>query len=143
MNLYAESSAVLAWLFRESLGPGIGTILGAAQAVIASDLTLIECERILIRSVVCKQMDADDAAERRRHLYQASAAWQILRITPEIAERARQPFPAEPLRTLDAIHLSSALAARPLFAGLEMLSLDDRIRAAAQQLGFDLQPRTI
>ena len=64
----------------------------------------------------------------------------LLRVSSEIVERARQPFPAEPIRTLDAIHLASALTARAGVAGLELLSLDDRVRRAGQQLGFRLQP---
>jgi hypothetical protein len=70
----------------------------------------------------------------------ASSRWHLLRIGPEIVERAREPFPGQPIRTLDAIHLASVLAARSAVAGLELLSLDDRIRRAARGLGLQLQP---
>jgi predicted nucleic acid-binding protein len=63
-----------------------------------------------------------------------------LRVSAEIVERARQPFPPEPIRTLDAIHLASALAARAGVVAVELLSLDDRVRRAGQRLGFRLQP---
>jgi hypothetical protein len=55
-------------------------------------------------------------------------------------ERARQPFPGVPIRTLDAVHLAAALAARSAVTGLALLSLDDRIRGAATRLGFPVQP---
>jgi hypothetical protein len=44
------------------------------------------------------------------------------------------------VRTLDAIHLASALAALSAVPSMERLSLDDRIRRAGGQLGFHLQP---
>lgn len=59
----------------------------------------------------------------------------------DIVDRARRPFPWEAVRTLDAIHLASALAVRSTVPRVELLSLDDRIRRAGEQLGFRLQPR--
>jgi hypothetical protein len=82
-----------------------------------------------------------DAADRRALLANASARWNILRLGSEIVERARQPFPGEPIRTLDALHLASALTIRAAVAGVELLSLDGRVRASGRQLGFTLQPR--
>jgi hypothetical protein len=55
-------------------------------------------------------------------------------------DRARKPFPAEPIRTVDAIHLAAALTARACLAGLGLLSLDDRVRSAGRRLGFELLP---
>ena len=104
--------------------------LTGAEVVIASDLTLIECDRVLMRAVALGELTEADAADRRAHLMTAASHWHLLRIGPEIVERARQPFPGEPVRTLDAIHLASALMARGTLHGLELLSLDDRIRRA-------------
>jgi hypothetical protein len=70
----------------------------------------------------------------------AAAHWHLWRVTSEILDRARRPFPAEPIRTLDAIHLASALAVRSAIRDIEFLSLDDRIRRSGEQLGFRLQP---
>lgn len=44
------------------------------------------------------------------------------------------------MRTLDAIHLASAVLARSAFAGIAVLSLDQRIRNVAAALGFDVLP---
>jgi len=140
VNLYAESSAVLAWLLGEEEGSRVRVVLAGADIVIASDLTLIECHRVLMRAVTLGEITEADAADRRAHLNAAAASWNVLRIGAEIVDRAKQPFPAERVRTLDAIHLASALAARSAIAGLELLSLDGRIRTAAGQLGFSLQP---
>lgn len=42
------------------------------------------------------------------------------------------------MRTLDAIHLSTLLLVRSIFADAELLSFDERIRANAKALGFRL-----
>ena len=63
-------------------------------------------------------------------------------LDPEVLDRVRRPFPAEPIRTLDAIHLSTALSARSLVSDLAMLSLDDRVRRSAAQLGLTVLPAT-
>lgn len=140
MNLYAESSAVLAWLLDEPSAPEIRRLLAAADIIVASDLTLIECDRVLIRAITLSELTEAEAADRRAHLMTAASHWQILHIAAEIVDRARQPFPEEPVRTLDAIHLSSALTARTAMAGLKLLSLDDRVRKSAKKLGLQLLP---
>jgi predicted nucleic acid-binding protein len=140
VSLYAESSAVLAWLLGEDAGPRVRQLLGAADMVVASDLTVVECERVIIRAAALGELTEADAADRRAHLTAAASHWHVLRIGPEIVDRARQPFPGEPIRTLDAIHLASVLVARSAVAGLELLSLDDRIRKAAERLGLRLRP---
>lgn len=140
MTLYAESSAVLAWLLDEPTGRTVRERLATAGIIIASDLTLIECDRVVIRAAALGALTEADAADRRAHLTRAASHWNVLRISGEIVDRARQPFPGDPIRTLDAIHLASALVARWAAPGLEVLSLDDRIRAAAKKLGFSVQP---
>jgi predicted nucleic acid-binding protein len=140
VNLYAESSAVLAWLLDEPTAATVRQLLGASEITVSSDLTLIECDRVLFRALALKELTEAEAADRRAHLAAAAAHWQILRIAPEIVERARQPFPGEPIRTLDAIHLASLIVGRSAVRGLGLLSLDDRVRKAARGLGVDIVP---
>jgi predicted nucleic acid-binding protein len=140
VNVYAESSAIVAWLLGKDDGERIREILRRAELIATSELTVIECERVLIRATVLGEMDEATSADRRASLNAAAEHWHVLRLSPDIIERARRRFPVEPVRTLDAIHLASALTARSAVAGMEILSLDDRIRRAGQQLGFRLQP---
>ena len=140
MSLYAESSAVLAWLLDEESGLAVRECLADEQIVVASDLTLVECDRVLHRAVTLGELNEADAADRRAHLASVASHWTLLRIGTEVVERARQPFPGEPIRTLDAIHLASLLVARSALTGLALLSLDARVRAAAVRLGVELRP---
>jgi predicted nucleic acid-binding protein len=114
--------------------------LAVAQTVVASDLTLVECDRVLHRAATLGELTEADAADRRAYLASVAAHWTLLRIGPEVVERARQPFPGEPIRALDAIHLASLLVARSALAGLALLSLDARVRGAARRLGIELRP---
>lgn len=140
MNLYAESSAVLSWLFGEAEGRAVGESLAAAELVVTSDLTLVECDRTLLRAQVTRCIGEVRAADRRGLLVAAAAHWNLLRLDLEVIERARRPFPGEPIRTLDALHLASALVARAAVPGLALLTLNAAMREAGRGLGFAVLP---
>ena len=142
MKLYVESSAVLAWLLEQDSGELVADLLAHAELVIASDLTLIECDRVLIRAVALDELDEADADDWQARLNAVATQWTLLGLGDEIMERARRPFPAEPVGTLDAIHLASALIGRKAIPELVMLSLDTRVRRAANRLGFPLYQAT-
>jgi predicted nucleic acid-binding protein len=140
MTVYAESSAVLAWLLGDDPGDAVRGVLVGADVVITSDLTLVECDRVLVRATALGELPEAEAADRRARLAAAAAQWHVLKLGADIVERARRPFPGEPIRTLDAIHLASALMARSVSAGLDLLSLDRRIRSSGRKMGFRVQP---
>ena len=140
MTLYAESSAVLAWLLGERAGERVRQALARAELVMASDLTLVECDRVLIRARTSGDLSTSAAADLRARLNAAALHWNVLHVDSEVVERARRPFPGEPIRTLDALHLATAVIARAAVTGLALLSLDSRIRAAGAQLGLGVVP---
>lgn len=140
MNLYAESSAVLGWLLAEETAGSVVEALDGAEIVVASELTLIECDRTLLRARAAGELSDFETARRRNLLEAASAHWNLLPLGRDIVERARRPFPGEPLRTLDALHIASALAARSAVPGLALLTLDNRVRGSAAELGFRIVP---
>ncbi len=139
MSLYAETSAVLAWLLSQEASEAVRRALDEADEVFASVLTPVECERVLVRAVTLGEMTEGEAAARRARLIAAAARWSLLMVSDEVLDRTRRAFPYEPLRTLDAIHLSSALMARPA-ASMHLLSLDDGVRRNGEALGFELAP---
>ena len=128
MNVYAESSAVLAWLLGDEGGDDVRERLSAAELVLTSELALIECDRVLHRAAALGELSEAEALARRTLFSTAAEHWAVFAIDGEMAERARRPFPREPLRTLDAIHVATALAIRSLVTGLHLMSLDERIR---------------
>lgn len=140
MTLYAETSAVLRWLFNEALGEEIFEQMRAAGKVVCSRLTLVESRRSILRAVALGDLVETGAADVRAVLAQAAARWAILEVSAEVGSRAEQSFPIEPVRTLDALHLASALSFRQSIPDLVLLSTDDRIRDNAIELGFRLFP---
>ena len=115
-------------------------MLRASPKVACSRLTLIESHRAVRRAVVLNDLVETSAADVRATLTQAAARWAVLEISLEVASRAEQAFPVEPVRTLDAIHLASALLLRHSVPDLVVVTTDDRIRTNALQLGFSLFP---
>ncbi|HSH74144.1 MAG TPA: type II toxin-antitoxin system VapC family toxin [Longimicrobiales bacterium] len=138
--LYAESSAILAWLLGEPGGPAVAEALRSSAGVIASDLTLVECERVLIRAWSAGLLNEAERVDQSAALARAASHWTRLRMDEVVVERARRPFPVEPIRALDALHLASALVARSVAPGLGLLTLDQRIRENGERLGFATAP---
>ena len=140
--VYAESSGVLAWLLGEPEGESVAGELAAAEAVISSSLTLVECERCLIRAVATGAAPEAVAIDRRAALRRAAVHWHLVRVEDEVTERASRPFPVEPVRTLDALHLATALLLRSAMPDLRVLTLDRRVRDNARSLGLSVAPES-
>jgi predicted nucleic acid-binding protein len=140
MSVYVESSAVLSWLLGEPDGRSVRDIIVEERIVVTSELTLVECDRALIRATAIKALTEGEAIRCRATLNGAATQWTLFRVSDEVLERARRPLPHEPIRTLDALHLASALLGGRVIRGLEFLSLDNRLREAARGLGFRILP---
>jgi predicted nucleic acid-binding protein len=140
MIVYAESSAILRWILGEPSGAEIVDLLKPAQTVFSSRLTLAECHRVIQRGVAGSNFNESDALEFGALLAQAAARWDLLEVTADVLSRVQLRFPVEPLRTLDAIHLASALKAKALRPDLHMLSVDERLRQNAAALGLEVLP---
>ena len=140
MNLYVDSSGIVAWLLGEEQASAVIAALGAANLVVCSHLTLVECDRALLRCLAVGTLTDAEVAEKSALLNAAAFAWRRLAITEAILERARLPFVGGPVRTLDAIHLASAIEGRGAVPGLVLLSLDERMRKSARALGFGIVP---
>jgi len=140
MILYAESSAVLAWLLEEPGAERIADSLAASALLITSDLTLVEADRTIECATATGRLTSAEAAAARARLAAAHPFWVLMRLSSSILQRAREPFPAEPIRTLDALHLATILEARAEVVGLGVLSLDARVRANAAALSLPVVP---
>lgn len=140
MTLYAETSSVLAWLLQGPSGETVQEMLAAGEVIVTSELTLVECDRVLLRSVATGASTSTEAAELQRILGDVVATWNIQPLHAATIHRARQSFPDDRIRALDAIHLASAITARLSLGDVEILSLDGRIRENAVALDFGVMP---
>lgn len=140
MVVYVETSAIAAWLLEQPAGWLAFEAVQRADAVVSSDLSLVECERTLRRSVAAGDLSASRAHLLRRELVTAVSAWSILPIGADVVARARDPFPDDMIRALDAIHLATALTARVTVGDLAVITLDHRVHRNAVALGFRVLP---
>lgn len=138
--VYAESSVVLSWLLGEAGQHAVVDELAKADRVVTSILTLIECGRGLSRARQMKRITETEELAALRLLDGVVGAWDVLSVSDHVAEIARGAFPNEPVRTLDALHLASARVLSDAMGPLHMLSLDDRLRRNAAELGMELRP---
>lgn len=134
--LYLETSALLNWLLGQAKADEVRAAVDASEVVVTSSLTFAETERALVRAEHEELVRAADGQRLRGLLQRASTGWTRMMISEEIFERAGRPFPVEPVRTLDAIHLATALAFTKAFADLRLLSLDRRLLDNAKALGL-------
>jgi predicted nucleic acid-binding protein len=134
--LYLETSVLLAWLLGESEAAGVRERLESAETIVTSDLTWTETERALTRVVARRRMREADAQRVRNAVARTRATTLSMGVTTEVLARAGRAFPKEPVRTLDAIHLATALAFTSVFPDLTVLSLDRRVLDNAETLGL-------
>ena len=134
--LYLESSAVLSWLLGEPQAEQVRETAGRAEAVITATLTLVESGRALVRAENQGAITQADCRRLRGLLSRESARWVLMELSEPVRTRASDRFPVEPVRSLDAIHLASALEAQELYADLRVLSFDRRILANLDPLGL-------
>jgi predicted nucleic acid-binding protein len=133
VTVYVETSAILRWLFAEAGGEELRAALAAAEKVTSSRLTLIETRRVVRRAEREGRITAAESADLLAVFAQAASTWAILEISEEIARRAENGFPNEPVRTLDAIHLASILFLRQSFPDLVVMSADERVPLETHQ----------
>src|SRR5688572_14102191 len=105
--LYAETSAVLRWLLNQEHAEQVRLELERADRIAASCLTPLECRRVLSR--LTPELKPKDSSTLRQMLFEATRRWLLVEMDQPVRDRAGEPFPVEPIRALDAIHLATCL----------------------------------
>jgi predicted nucleic acid-binding protein len=139
--LYIETSAVLRWLFGEPEGRQVVDAVNSAERVLTSTLTVLETERALIRAARTGLLTEVKAARLRKLFRDNFRGWELMEITSDIQARAAAPFPVEPVRSLDALHLATGLSFVEIYGDLQILSFDSRILDNLGPLGFQTPER--
>lgn len=134
MRTYVESSVLLRRILDE---PGSLVSWTRISDPFTSELTRIECLRTLDRARVQRRIDDRALAQARRTVLRTIEGFTIVELDERIKDRAADPFPTL-VRTLDAIHLATALAVRGDGNDLALATHDRELAIAAESLGFDL-----
>lgn len=117
---------------------------GAVQAVAAKDPALlvwwateVECASALARLERDGALDESAAAQAFDRLKRLAGGWHEVDPSDAIREAAVRFLRVHPLRAADALQLAAAFVAaerRP--SSVEVVTLDDRLAAAARKEGF-------
>jgi predicted nucleic acid-binding protein len=140
VNLYLESSAALRDLLAGERCEEIRRLLVDAEVVATSRCTLAEVGRVFARLRVLEPEVAAAAAAREAQFDTDSELWILQPVDDAIWSRCGRPFPVEPVRTLDAIHLATVERLSGAIDHLVVLTMDVRVRANAQALGLQVVP---
>jgi predicted nucleic acid-binding protein len=131
---YIESSALLAALLEQD-AQAVQDLRALGQRV-TSALTFSEASRALIRARVTGRITPNEERRALRALRTFERRVAVVALTSDILVRAGRPFPVEPIRTLDAVHLATVelLGEPPQL--VTIVTRDDRVRANARTLGY-------
>ncbi|CAN5132962.1 type II toxin-antitoxin system VapC family toxin [soil metagenome] len=133
-TLYLDSSAVLRATIERGTSPEIEDRIRSAEALVTSRLSLVESARAFLRLRQSARVPDAALAREERSVGSIWTRCEVLQLTEEICEFAERVAPRENLRSLDALHLSTFVAARRRLDGLELLTADERLGEAAASL---------
>ena len=129
-----ESSALVAALLEHDTA--ILKPVPAGVQHVTSALTLAEAGRAIIRARTTHRLTAGEEQAAVRALRTFERRCFILDVYRAVLARVRRPFPVEPIRTLDAVHLATAelLGEPPQI--VTIVTRDVRVRDNARALGY-------
>jgi predicted nucleic acid-binding protein len=119
----------------ESDATALAELRIAGQRV-TSALTFAEASRALIRARVAGRITSADERSALRALQTFERRCAVVAVTDDVLTRAGRPFPVEPIRTLDAIHLATAELLGEAPQLVTLVTRDDRVRENAWALGY-------
>jgi predicted nucleic acid-binding protein len=132
VNAYVDTSVLLRVVLGER---GALKQWRSIDLALSSELIRVEALRTFDRARVESNMSDEEVAERRGDLLEVLSGFHLARLDRAVLRRAAEPFPTS-LRTLDALHLSTALLARREHRGLILATHDLELANAARSVGF-------
>ncbi len=115
------------------------TSIRAQGPRVTSALTIAETARAVLRARLSGRITAEQHRAALLTLQRFARRCHILNVTETILTRAGRPFPVEPIRTLDAIHLATAEALGDPPALVIVVTRDLRVRETATALGYPVE----
>jgi len=135
MIVYLDTSVVLRILFRER---NPVRIWGKWTRAYSSSLWRTEAFRTVDRLRLAGDLSDRDVSELVSQIGIVHETLAVVPVTEAILRRASEAFPTV-IGTLDALHLSSALAIREMESIDLFLTHDQQLGIAAQSLGFHVE----
>ncbi len=108
------------------------------ETIVSSASLIVETGRALVRAETEGIIDAGEHQRLKGLFAEHSISWVYLEINSSVRNRATQPFPVEPVRSLDAIHLSTAIEFIQIYPDLVVFSFDKRVVDNIAPLGLNM-----
>jgi predicted nucleic acid-binding protein len=134
---YIESSALVAALLERDLDALKS--LRARGRKVTSALTIAEAARAILRARAAGRLTADQERAAVRALRRFERRCFLVAVTDAILARVRRPFPLEPIRTLDAVHLATTELLGEPPPLIVVVTRDVRVRENAHALGYTVE----
>ena len=131
---YIESSALVAALLERDTAARAS--IRADGIRVTSALTLAEAARAIIRARASGRLNEANERAATRALQVFARRCDIVSVTDDVLARVGRPFPVEPIRTLDAVHLATAEVLGEPPALVTIVTRDARVRDNARALGY-------
>ncbi len=131
---YIESSALIAAKL-EGDANAWASIRGEGRRY-TSALTVAEFARRVIRGHHQREFDDNRFRSLMTWLGRFSKRCAVVAVDAELLARVRRPFPHEPVRTLDAIHLATIESHEAEPALVAVITRDRRIAENARAMGY-------
>jgi predicted nucleic acid-binding protein len=106
--------------------------------LVTSALTLAETARAILRARVTGRLTAEQERASLQALRRFERRCFVVAVTDAVLARVCRPFPVEPIRTLDAVHLATAELLGEPPPLMTVVTRDDRVRENAEALGYAL-----
>lgn len=133
MKAYIDSSIILRIILGEK---NAIKLLDNLDEFVASEILKIECFRTLDRMQRVLSIAEDEIAVRYAALHCAIRSLRIIKLTDTISQKACESFPVI-LKTLDAIHLASAILwQQQEEVDILFLTHDEQLAKGALAMGF-------
>jgi predicted nucleic acid-binding protein len=129
-----ESSALVAALLERDTA--IVKKIARDTQQVTSALTLAEAGRAIIRARATGRLTAEQQQAAVRALRTFERRCFVLDVDRAVLDRVRRPFPVEPIRTLDAVHLATAELLGEAPPLLTIVTRDQRVRENAEAIGY-------
>jgi len=134
---YIESSALVAALLERDADALKS--LRAKTRQITSALTIAEAARAIVQARVSERLTPDQERGAIRGLRRFERRCYVVAITDDVLARVRRPFPVEPVRTLDAVHIATAESLGEAPQLVTIVTRDSRVRDNAKALGYAVE----
>ena len=134
---YIESSALVAALLERDRAARAS--IRAQGKRVTSALTLAEAARAILRARASGRLREANERAATRALQVFARRCDIVSVTDDVLARVGRPFPEEPIRTLDAVHLATAEVLAEPPALVTIVTRDARVRENARALGYAVE----